>query len=433
MKQTKSKLEIVKSLPVSQRVKFFNSLSPEQALDLKYDITFIGRPQQQLPKGSWDTLLALAGRGFGKTFMGSHIVIKWALDNPKCRIALVGSTSKDVRDVMVRGESGILKQSHPKFMPTYNPSNNSLTFPNGSICQTYSAETPDSLRGPQFHYALIDELAKQQYQDEVWDMLQMCLRLGNHPQVVVTTTPRPTSLIKKIAKDPTTTIVSGSSFENTALPAKTLAKWKKQYEGTRLGRQELYAEILEDNPNGLFNQEQIDQDRISSADQPEYERIVVAVDPSVSNNLNSDAAGITVTARVGDHGYLLNDSTFNATPNEWVQKAIEVYYKYKADCIVYEKNQGGIMTEQMIHNVDKNIRVIGIHAHKSKQARAEPVSALSEQHRIHHVGYFSNLENEICEFDPTLNQRSPNRLDANVYGITELFGLSEAKPLIWSI
>lgn len=429
-----SKMDMVKELPVHKRVKFFNALSPEAALALKHDITFIGRPQQQYPSGDFDTWLILSGRGWGKTFVGSHTVIKWAKDHPGCKIALIGSTSKDCRDVMIKGQSGILKQSHPEFMPIYNPSNSTLTWPNGSTGHTYSGETPDALRGPQHHFALVDELAKMMYQDELWDQLQMTMRLGEHPRVVVTTTPRPTPLIKKLAKDPTSYVTTGQSYDNNNLPKKTLEKWHKMYDGTRTGRQEMSGEILEDNPNGLFNQDNIDHNRISTADAPKlYDQIVVAVDPSVSNNANSDSAGLAVTASRDDHGYLLNDSTMVASPNTWVQKAIDLYYEYNADAIVYEKNQGGIMTEQMINNVDKNIKVYGVHAHKAKQARAEPVSALAEQNRIHHVGNFELLEKEICDFDPTLNQKSPNRLDAYVYGFSHLFKLGQVESTIWQL
>jgi len=366
--------------------------------------------------------------------MGSHAVITWAMRHPGCRICLLGANAKDVRDIMVLGDSGILKQSHPKFKPKYNPSNNTLKFPNGSLCQTYSAESPDSLRGPQFHYALVDELAKFQYQEEIWDMLEMCMRLGEHPKIAITTTPRPTKLIKQIANDPKTLLITGSSFENTNLPKKTLDKWKEKYEGTRLGRQELYAEILLDNPFGLFNQTNIDENRITRKQIPKaFDRIVVAVDPSITNNPDSDATGIVVAGKLGDQGYLLSDKTMQGSPNEWVNAAIKAYHDSSADCIVYESNQGGLMTENLIGNKDRNIKVIGVRAFKSKQSRAEPVSALYEQNRIHHVGSFRELEDEICDFDPTLNQRSPNRLDAMVYAFSELFNLNHAEVKIWQL
>jgi len=427
-----SKLEIIKKQSQEEREKFFNILTPEKSLALMHDLTFVGRPKQQLPEGDWDTLLVLAGRSFGKTYMGSHIVCKWAAEHPGCRIAMIAETSKDLHKVMIGGDSGVLKMVHPMFIPEYNKTDGTLLFPNGSIVESFNGTEPNQLRGPQFHYAWLDELAKYRYQDEIWDMLTMCMRLGDHPQVIITTTPRPTKLIKSLVLDPTTHTITGSSFENTSLPKKTVDKWKQKYEGTRLGRQELYAEILIDNPYGLFKQDNIDKNRIQSYDEPKvYDRIVIAVDPAITNNPNSDATGITVAARKDDHGYLLHDGTMNGTPNEWVQESISLYHKYNADVIVYENNQGGLMTENLIGNIDRNIRVIGVRAFKNKQSRAEPVSALYEQNRIHHVGRLSKLEDEICDFDPTLNQRSPNRLDALVYAFTELFNLNNTEPMIW--
>jgi len=429
-------MEIVQLLPKIKKQEFFSNLTPESALDLQHDISFIGRPKQQLPTDVyWDTLLVLAGRGFGKSFMGSHAVIKWASANPKCRIALIGANAKDTRDIMILGDSGILKQCHPGFRPKYNPSNNTLTFPNDTICQMYSAETPDALRGPQFHYAWCDELAKFKNQEEMWDMLTMTLRLGEHPQTIVTTTPRPTALVKQLAADPATVLITGSTYENRSnISDNVLSKWKEKYEGTRLGRQELYAEILEDNPYGLFQQDNIDKNRLSTKMAPKaYDRVVVAIDPAITNNAESDATGIAVCAKLEDHGYLLDDKTMNGSPNEWVSVAIKAYYDNEADLIVYETNQGGDMVKSLINNADPNIRVVGVRAFKSKQSRAEPISALYEQNRIHHVGYLNELEDEIVDFDPTLMQRSPNRLDSMVYGFSELFSLSHKTPMLWGI
>lgn len=428
----KSNFELLQAMPVDVKQEFVNNLTDNDALDLKHDITFMGRPKQQMPLGIWDTWLILAGRGFGKSFCGSHAVITWAKQTPGCRIAIVGETARDLSKVMIGGTSGIMHQCHPNFLPKWNKSTNTLTFPNGSTVESFNGTQPDQLRGPQFHYAWVDELAKYLNQEEMWDMLTFCLRLGDRPQTVITTTPRPTKLIRELVKAKTTKLVTGTTFENASnISNKVLDKWKEQYEGTRLGRQELHAEVLLDNVHALFNMNNIKQNRVAADTQHEYDKVVIAVDPSISANANSDDAGLAVVGIKGSHGYLIHDGTMAGSPNEWINQAIKLYYAFNCELLVYERNQGGIMTENMIHNVDPDINIESVHAYKGKSARAEPVSALYEQNRIHHIGTFNALETEITEWDPTEKQKSPNRLDALVYGFTNLFDLNDSEPMIW--
>lgn len=367
------------------------------------------------------------------TFFGSHVVNHWARTYPGCRIALVGETVADVRDVMVRGESGIIAKAHPSFKPEYTPSVRKLEWSNGSTAQTFSGEEPDQLRGPQFQFALVDELAKMQYQEEVWDMLMMCLRLGKFQQVVVTTTPRPTKLIKQLAADEDTMVITGSTYENTSLPPSYLNAIKKRFEGTRLGQQELYGKILADNPNALWVSKDIDQARITSDQQPtygededkqvSYERVVVAIDPATTSNENSDETGIIVAGVHNDHAYILEDGSIKGTPNEWAEAAVKLYHKHQADIVVGEANNGGDMIEAVIKNVDRNVNYTKVTATRGKARRAEPITGLYEQQRVHHVGVFHELEEQMLGFDPTLGdkQKSPDRMDALVWALTELF------------
>lgn len=439
MTEELSYLERLKLQPPEVVEQFLQSLTVDEALDLLHSIETIGRPKQQLPEGDWTTWLILAGRGFGKTFVGAHTVNNWARQHPGCRIALVGETVADVRDVMINGDSGILKQADPRFQPIYEPSKRLITYPNGSLAQTFSGEEPDQLRGPQFHFAWVDELAKLKYQNEVWDMLQFCMRLGDIPKVLVTTTPRPTTLIKTLASDPHTHVTRGSTFENKNLPTVFLDALQKKYEGTRLGQQELYAAILDDNPGALFKQLNIDSARVKRVNEDgvplieTMDRIVVAIDPAVTANERSDETGLIVAGRKGDDGYIFADESLIAKPSEWARKAITAYNTYQADSIVAEVNQGGDMVESTVRNIDKMVRFRQVRATRGKAIRAEPIASLYEQNRIHHVGYFEKLEEQMCSYDPTLgqHQKSPDRMDAMVWALTELFGANFREPQIF--
>jgi len=430
-----SQLELLALQPDSVKQALLDNLSDDEILDLMHDVTVVGRPKQIVPDGDWSTLLVLPGRGFGKTWMGSHWVNLMAKEYPGCKIGLIGETVADVRDTMIQGESGIVTLAHPKHMPVYTPSKRRIDWPNGSSALTFSGEEPKQLRGPQFHFSLVDELAKMRYQSEVWDMLSYCMRLGEHPRVLITTTPRPTTLIKELYKDPDVVVIEGSTFENRALPKRFLDQLRKKHDGTRLGQQELYGKILEDNPNAMFMYDDINENRVEKAP-TNMNRVVIAVDPAVTSNENSDETGITICGAIGmDQGYVLGDVSIKASPNEWAKAAVAAYYDYGADCMVGEVNNGGDMIEALIRNVDPLVNYHSVRATRGKAIRAEPIAALYEQGRIHHVGAFEILEDQMISFDPSLgnNQKSPDRMDSLVWALTELFGqeLNEVRITIF--
>lgn len=418
------------SLTEEERESWLSSLNKEQLAKLKWTWEFWARPNQLPPEGDWITWLLLAGRGFGKTRCGAEWVREKAFKNPGCRIALVGETAADCRKVMVDGESGILAISPPDFMPEYYPTNRQLVWPNGSIAETYNATEPDQLRGPQHHFAWCDEIAKWKYMQATWDQVQMGLRLGEKPQQVVTTTPRPLDLIKKILNDSDTVVTKGRTADNANnLAAPFLKKITEEYEGTRLGRQELDAEILDDIPGALFSRTGIDQNRIIEPPL-DMERVIVAVDPATSTEEKSDETGIVVVGLARDpdgyaRGYVLEDGSMKGSPEEWARKAVGLYRKWDADKIVAEKNQGGDMVASVIKAVDRSLSPKLVHASRGKIIRAEPISSLYEQNRVHHVGRHDKLEDQMCTFSIDTvrgnGMGSPDRVDALVWGLTELF------------
>ena len=339
---------------------------------------------------------------------------------------MVARTAADTRDVMVEGESGVLAISPPDFVPVYVSSARRLTWPNGSQATLYSAEEPDLLRGPQHHYAWADELASWK-RPETWDMLMFGLRLGAHPQVVVTTTPRPVRLVKELVADPTCITVRGSTYENRAnLAPSFFSQIVTKYEGTRLGRQELMAEILDDNPGALWTRDLIERTRVTHA--PHLVRIAVGVDPEASSGESSAETGIIVAGLgIDGHGYILDDATIRGTPFEWGSQAVAAYHRHQADRMVGEVNNGGDMVGYVIQSIDPTVAFTAVHASRSKQARAEPVSALYERGLVHHVGAFPELEDQLCEFVPASGHASPDRLDALVWAITAL--MLEQEPV----
>lgn len=415
---------------MEEQEEFYRSLSPAALASLKYDWDFWSRPNQLPPEGGWNTWLVMAGRGFGKTRMGSEWIRKLAHDFPGCRIALVAETAADARDVMIKGDSGLLSVDPTLDDDCWSPTNRCLSWPNGSRAFTYNGTTPDQLRGPQHHFAWVDELAKFEYMQEAWDQLQFGLRLGVHPQCLVTTTPRPLPLIKKLVADPDTVVTRGATLDNQANLAKnTIKQLYDRYGGTRLGRQELEGEVLEDIPGALWRREDIDSGRLNSAPD-DLERVIVAVDPAASSEERSDENGIVVVGLARDkdgyaRGYVLEDASIRGTPEEWSRRAVQMYRKWEADRIVAEKNNGGEMVETVIRTTDRSVPVKLVHATRGKVVRAEPISALYEQHRVHHVGQFDELEDQMCLFsiDNVRNSStgSPDRVDALVWGLTEIF------------
>jgi len=386
------------------------------------------RPKQLPPGWDWYIWLLLSGRGGGKTRSGAELVVKWARDGFS-PIALVGQTKADVRDTMVEiGESSILNICPPWFMPEYESSKRRLNFPNGTLAVIYSGDEPDQLRGPQHQKAWVDELSKFKYPQDTWGNLMFGLRIGTQPQVVVTTTPRPIKVIKDLIADTRTAVTRGHTLENRDNLAPDFLNYiLRKYEGTRLGRQELAGEILDDNPDALWERDKIDELRVK--EHPDLIRVVVGVDPAATAKEESSDTGIIIAgiAKIGDtmHGYILDDLTIKGTPDQWATAAVTGYHKTRADKIVGEVNNGGDMVEYTVRTVDKNVSFKSVHASRGKYTRAEPVSALYEQGRIHHVGFFPDLEDQLCEWVP--GDKSPDRLDALVWAITELM-LEDAEP-----
>jgi phage terminase large subunit-like protein len=416
-------------LPRAERQAFLVRCTSEELAALEYDWQgFWARPQQLPPAGPWKVWLMLSGRGFGKTRAGAEQVIAWAR-TPKLRLALVAETAADVRDVVVEGESGILACSPPWCRPTYQPTKRRLTWPNGTIATTYSGDAPEQLRGPQHHYAWCDEVAKWRYPQEAWDNLELGLRLGQHPQVVATTTPRPIPLLRHLLADAGTVVTRGSTYDNTVNLAATFKeRILGRYEGTRLGRQELHAELLEDTPGALWTRLLLEQTRVRQV--PPLRRIVVGVDPG-------NEAGIIV-AGLGDdnHGYVLDDLSISGSPATWAGQAITGYHKYTANLIVVEANHGGDMVITTLGTQDAKVATKKVWASQGKYARAEPCSALYEKGLVHHVGMFAALEDQLCNWVPNEGLPSPNELDACVWALTELMlgqtdlrGLSLASAL----
>lgn len=372
----------------------------------------------------------MAGRGFGKTRMGSEWIRQKAHAYPGCRIALVAETAADARDVMIKGDSGLLSVDPTLTEDDWSPTNRCLSWPNGSKAYTYNGTTPDQLRGPQHHFAWVDELAKFEYMQDAWDQTQFGLRLGRHPQCLVTTTPRPLPLIKKLRADPDTVVTMGATLDNSANLAKnTIKQLYDRYGDTRLGRQELDGEILDDIPGALWKREDIDGSRLKEAPE-DLERVIVAVDPAASSEERSDENGIVVVGLARDkdgyaRGYVLEDASLRGSPEEWSRQAVRMYRKWSADKIVAEKNNGGDMVLSVLKAADRSVPVKLVHASRGKVVRAEPISALYEQGRVHHVGRHDLLEDQMCLFsvDNVRNSStgSPDRVDALVWGLTEIF------------
>ncbi|HET7714831.1 MAG TPA: terminase family protein [Bauldia sp.] len=387
------------------------------------------------PDGDWLTWLMLGGRGAGKTRAGAEFVRGMALgiwpfaDEATGPIALVGETYSDVREVMIEGASGILTIHPAGQRPVWTPSRRRLEWRSGLVAQAFSSEDPEALRGPQFAAAWSDELGKWRHAEETWDMLQFELRLGARPRQMVTTTPRPIPLLRRLIDDPSTVVTHATTAMNRAnLAATFLTRVVARYAGTRLGRQELEGELIEDRGDALFRRDEIERGRVESP--PRLRRIVVAVDPPAS--ARSGTCGIVAVGLAADGiGYVLADRTVaEVRPSAWAARALGTYRALAADALVAEVNQGGDMVEAVLREVDPTVPVTKVRATRGKWLRAEPVAALYAQGRVRHAGIFRHLEDEMCDFGPDglSSGRSPDRLDALVWAITALMLTGTGEP-----
>ena len=388
----------------------------------------IARDKQLIKdEDDYNIQLFLAGRGFGKTLTLSYDATIYCLLNPNSIVGVVAPTYSDLKKIIFQGESGFLSIIDRELLANsgYNKTDNQIEFYNGSKIIGFPAIEPDRLRGNNFHRAYCDELASWRYATETFDNLMMALRLGESPKCIITTTPRPIELIKQLVVRADTKVIKGNTFENADnLAPSTIKMLKERYSGTRLGQQELYGQILEDVEGALFNATNIEKNRVELT--PELTRVVVAVDPAVTSNKNisgkrdSDETGIIVAGRgVDNHYYILGDYSGIFSPDMWIKKAIECYYQHEADFIVAETNQGGDLIEKLLRVQDTNVPYKGVHAKRGKMLRAEPVSSIFEQDKAHMVGFYKELEEQMCSFTP-YTVKSPDRLDACVYAISSL-------------
>jgi phage terminase large subunit-like protein len=401
---------------------------------LPYLFEFWALPHQLPPSGDWRTWVIMGGRGAGKTRAGAEWVraeVEGArpMDTGRCkRIALVGETIDQVREVMIFGESGILACSPPDRRPEWQATRKRLIWPNGAVAQAFSAHDPEGLRGPQFDGAWVDELAKWKRARETWDMLQFGLRLGEAPRVCVTTTPRNVGVLKDILATPSTVTSSAPTEANRAHLAESfLDEVRARYAGTRLGRQELDGLLIDEAEDALWSPAMLEAARVDTL--PEFDRVVVAVDPPVSGHAASDECGIIVVGAITRgpvqdwRAYVLADASVSAaSPARWARAVIRARELWGAERVVAEVNQGGDLVEQVIRQVDPLVPLRKVHASRGKAARAEPVAALYEQGRVHHARGLGTLEDQMCAMTARgyEGRGSPDRVDALVWALTDL-------------
>ena len=404
-----------------------NSLQETEALPWEWDKW--ARQSQKEPPGNWLTWLILAGRGWGKTRTGAEWCHEKAYETYG-RMHIVGATAADARDIQIEGDSGILSTQRPWNKVKYLPTKRKLEWDSGAVALVFSADEPERLRGEQCEAAWSDELAAWRY-PEAWSQLQLGLRLGAMPRNVVTTTPRPTKTVKDLAKSPTTHVTKGITYENIFnLAPAFIQEVIRVYEGTRFGRQELYADILDDAPGALWNHAQIDEEyRILKADAPDrYDRLVIGVDPAISFTSESNETGIIVAGKLRHRAYVIADHSGRMKPEQWAQKVVALAKQYDA-LVIAEKNQGGDMVAHTINVYDNTVPVKLVSASKAKHIRAEPVATAYERGNVKHIGHFDKLEDQMCSYEPGLGDDSPDRLDALVWAMTELVVGSRPDPI----
>jgi len=371
--------------------------------------------------------LILAGRGFGKTRTGAETIRQWALTHQARRIALIGDTQEDVRDIMIEGESGLLAIHPPEDRPHYEPSKRRLTWKNGAIAMIYSAENYEQLRGPQFDCAWIDEFAKFREMAKVWQQIHFSLRLGPHPRMIITTTPRPLPLLQELVTHAgkEVALTRGTTFENQDnLSPVFINTMQQSFSGTRLGAQELLGEMIDTHEGALWTPALLDQYRTKVL--PEFKRIVIGIDPAVTHHSHSDETGLVVVGLGHDHhAYVLEDLSGQYPATTWGKIACEAYHHWNADRIIAEVNKGGDLVETLLRSIDPTISYQGVHASRGKYTRAEPIAAFYEQGKVHHACQgLKRLEDQMCKFLPGMTD-SPDRVDALVWALTAL--MLEAK------
>ena len=404
-----------------------DKLSDAELQFLLYDWQSWARPNQLPPAHRpWANWLIKAGRGFGKTRCGAETLRQWIKEGYRqCNIVV--RTVGDIEKVLVKSKASVLNVCPADERPTWIANKRLFLWPNGATSFVFTAEEPDSLRGPEAEKLWCDELASWRYDRDTWDMANFGLRIGNNPQAVITTTPRPTKLIRELMEDSNTVVTHGTTYENRSnLAPRFFDAIVKRYENTRLGRQELLAEVLDDNPGAMFKLSDIEGARVIK--HPPLLRIVVAMDPATTSNEDSDEWGIIAAGQDGrdpSHYYLLEDASGIYTPDEAAKVAVRLYHRLGCDRIVGEANNGGDMIEALLRHQDANVAYRKVTASRGKAIRAEPVSALYEQHRVHHHGMFSELEDQMVQWNPKIEDESPDRLDACVWAMTELAGASD--------
>lgn len=413
-------------------------LSADQVEGFHADFDLLAHAHQRPPEVAsngkpWRTWLILGGRGAGKTRAGAEWVRGIAKADRHARIALVGETEHDVRSVMIEGTSGLLAV-HPCWEKlNWYPSRRRIEWPNGAVAEIFSAENYESLRGPQFTAAWCDELAKWRQAEATFDMLQFGLRLGERPRQVITTTPRPIAFIKKLMADPSTALTRAGTVANALnLSASFVEQVFTRYKGTRIGRQELDGEIVEERADALWTRAGLESCRVTAP--PELTRIVVAIDPPASSKRGADACGIVAAGRAGDGTiYVIEDASIaGASPQGWASRAITLWRKHGADMLIAEVNQGGEMVSAVLRSIDSAVPVTTTRATRGKYHRAEPVSQMYEQGRVKHAGNFPDLEDEMCDFglDGLSSGHSPDRLDALVWAVAALSFAARPEPRI---
>lgn len=394
-----------------------DNLAPQVSEDSS-DWDKIARKNQLMPDGDWRIWMLLAGRGFGKTRAAAEAVRKLVMSGKYKRIALIANTIEEVKQVMVEGVSGLQNISKDEDGLTYIPSRRELRWKNGAVATLYGAENYQQLRGPQFDLAWVDEFAKFLYPRETFEQLSFSLRMGDDPKLILTTTPRPLPFIKELMARDDVVTVRGSSLENQANLSPAFLKQLEYLKGTRLEAQEIYAEILEDNPNTLWSWRDIEN---CYKDPPHYiENIVIGIDPAITSGENSDETGIIVVGKdCNDTAFVLEDASMRATPEVWVKKVANLYKKYHAQKIVIETNAGGDLLEELLKREDPNMRIRKVHAKESKVCRAQPVVMLYQKNLVFHAKQFRELEMEMVTYE--VGQKSPDRMDALVWALSDLF------------